>query len=128
MNNLIKKLASTIQQQDLLEGFSGYTVNDSDSAADLFDTMLSSIAKTLSKGMADKGNSYNTPGYINVAMIAKEYLKPFAGKNGSLDAVVKKAIDEYYKSDSRAQAVAQASPDAELEEAHIFKELKRIWK
>lgn len=58
------------------EGFSSYTVNGSDTAADAFSNMCDAIAKSLNATLKEKSSKFNTPGYVNVAMIVKEYLMP----------------------------------------------------
>ena len=89
----------------ILEGFAGFTVNDSDSAFDLsldvkdameiakskLDDKYGSIApkaaidrelckaaiSALRKGLRDKGNEYNTHGTLNVAMVMNEQYSGF---------------------------------------------------
>ena len=89
----------------LNEGFSGFSVGASDTAADLYDTVgtalktakkrieketggmappaavdteLCEIAiKELRKGLKDEGNSYNTHGTLNVAMVMCEKYPQF---------------------------------------------------
>lgn len=89
----------------LTEGFSGFSVGDSDSAWDLhytteeaigkerqklekkgggmlpdnvIDVKLCEVAiKELRKGLKDKGNAYNTHGTLNVAMILEEKFHNF---------------------------------------------------
>lgn len=57
-------------------GFMSYTVKGSDFASDASFVMANAIAKSLQKELLNKGNEYNTPGYINVCMIAVEQLAP----------------------------------------------------
>lgn len=89
----------------LTEGFSGYSVADSDSAWDLHHTVEEAIGKLrnnlekrvgamlpptvldyklceeaikqLRKGLKEKGNAYNTHGTLNVAMILDEKFDNF---------------------------------------------------
>ncbi len=72
-------------------GFMSYTVNGSDSASDAAFVMANTIAKTLQKELLDQGNDYNTPGYINVCMIAVEQLAPGNIQSEKLYWVVNKA-------------------------------------
>jgi hypothetical protein len=57
----------------LTEGFVGLSVLDSDSAADAMSDLVETIVKSLRAKLKNKGNEYNTPGYLNVAMIITEH-------------------------------------------------------
>ena len=65
--------------KELNEGFSGLSVVDSDGAADLFYSVqkaaVKAIVPVLKEGLKDKGNEWNTPGPLNVAMILVEKFK-----------------------------------------------------
>jgi hypothetical protein len=79
---------------ELKEGFSSYTVNGSDTAADAYEEMCNVMAASLAKALKFEGNRYNTTGAINVAMIVKEHLLPGKLINDKLQAIVKKALDK----------------------------------
>lgn len=57
------------------EGFSGYTVSQSDAAQDLMFDVVKSILKVLKKEEKNKESSFNTHGNLNIAMILVEYLQ-----------------------------------------------------
>jgi len=84
---------SILKELDLLsEGFSAYTVGGSDTAADLFADACDKMAGILQAALKDKGNEYNTPGYINVGMIFDEFLMPFSGRSDRLSQVAKMTL------------------------------------
>ena len=102
---MFSRLADLLESKDrganhkqLSEGFSGWTVDDSDNASDLWyhcqeameklevGTVLDSpklrlaaeakaLIPILKREMREKGNEYNTHGTLNVAMVALEHLK-----------------------------------------------------
>jgi hypothetical protein len=45
---------------------------DSDNAADLRAFLLYNMAETLKKELTEKANEYNTPGFINVALVLED--------------------------------------------------------
>jgi hypothetical protein len=57
-------------------GFSDVSVEGSDLAADLALEVGKSITKVLLCGLKERGNSYNTSGAINVALILDELMGP----------------------------------------------------
>jgi hypothetical protein len=61
--------------EGLNEGFMDFSVNGSDSAADLHYEALKAVEKKLRVGLRDKGNEYNTHGTLNVAMILVQRYK-----------------------------------------------------
>lgn len=65
--------------KELNEGFSGLSVIGSDGASDLFyevkKAAVKAIVPVLKAGLKDKGNTWNTPGALNVAMILTEKFK-----------------------------------------------------
>lgn len=48
---------------------------DSDSAADLTANAEKALVKVLRKGLKEKGNEYNTPGPVNVALFLEATIK-----------------------------------------------------
>lgn len=57
----------------LAEGVSSLSVNGSDKAADAYSRACDAIVKSLRGELKEKGNEFNTDGYINVALILTEY-------------------------------------------------------
>ena len=51
-------------------------ITDSDNAADLQYMVAKAMAAQLKKGLKEKGNTYNTSGPINVALIFEEAILP----------------------------------------------------
>jgi len=85
--------------ETLTEGFMDLSVVGSDSASNLMYEISSAAAGVLKKGLKAKGNKYNTPGYLNVAMIITEY---FAEQewHEELHAVAKLALAEMKKNEA----------------------------
>lgn len=88
--SLLKEL-DEIRIQKLSEGFMELTVNGSDTASDLQADVYEAIAKVLKDALKNKGNQYNTPGYLNVAMILIEDFTNF--KAVEFKAVAKEAYE-----------------------------------
>lgn len=62
-------------------GFMDLTVRGSDKASDFYYLLTKEVAKVLEKELKNEANQYNTPGWINVAMIFDESLiNAFPGK------------------------------------------------
>jgi hypothetical protein len=57
-------------------GFMGLSVVESDEASDAFHQANKAIARSLKAELRNKGNSHNTPGFFNVAMIFDEFIIP----------------------------------------------------
>lgn len=103
----------------LNEGFSSYTVGGSDSAADLFGDMCDKMAGILQAKLDDKGNEYNTPGYINVGMIFDEFLMPFSGRNKKFSDVAKMTLhllqdEEHWAKKHKSDTVEQNAKVSKL--------------
>lgn len=71
----LTEIKQPLKENLVTEGFMDFTVNGSDSAADLHAAALDAVEKHLRKGLKDKGNAYNTHGTLNVAMILIEKYK-----------------------------------------------------
>lgn len=77
-------------------------IDGSDSAADLWSdahgASLAALVKVLKRGMRDRGNSYNTPGFINVALIIAEKLSvEDIDNNHELEKLVSDCYEELVK-------------------------------
>jgi hypothetical protein len=70
----LSELRSLIKQQ-FNEGFSDLSVGGSDTAWDCMYLIKQTICKILAKELKQKGNNFNTEGFVNVAMILEEYFK-----------------------------------------------------
>lgn len=88
----------------LAEGFMDYSVVGSDSAADLWhdckktDGSDEAIAACLAKGAKDKGNTYNTPGWLNASMvICEKYMK--LARTGPKTKALAKKLKKYIEDD-----------------------------
>jgi len=55
------------------EGFTDLSVNGSDTAWDCMYLIKKTICKILARELKQKGNNFNTEGFVNVAMILEEY-------------------------------------------------------
>lgn len=94
----------------IAEGFSGFTVAGSDSAADLHTDACSAAEKVLRKGLKSQGNAYNTHGTLNVAMILVEKFKAdvcaYGGMNDLAKEVLVKLDQEIKTSDAGPEYLA----------------------
>jgi len=64
--------------KEIIMGYMDLTVSGSDTAADAAADMIYAMIKSLKKSLKDPGNSYNTSGAVNVAMIFDEMIIPSA--------------------------------------------------
>lgn len=69
------KVLRDLLRQEITEGVMHLSVVGSDSASDLFHDVMEGVVKSLRNGLKNKGNKYNSDGYLNVAMIITEYFK-----------------------------------------------------
>ncbi len=89
----------TLSEGFLSEGFMGYSVVDSDTAADLWhdckktDGSGEAVAACLTKGANYKNNEYNTPGWINAAMVMTEKYMKLAQSSPKMGALAKKLAE-----------------------------------
>ncbi len=68
------------------------SVGLSDNASDLAYSVFGAMTKKLAKGLKEKGNEYNTPGFVNIALFVEQYLKP----------------DKYYGNDELYEIIEKA--------------------
>lgn len=109
----------------LIEGFTSYTVSGSDMASDAMLDMCDAMAEALSKSFEKDGGGYNTPGFLNVAMIFHEYLLPGkfyksgSSKLKSLAVRTLKALDRVQPEDfDNKQKLFAKSVAAYISKAH----------
>ncbi len=102
----------------ITEGFYNLTVVGSDSASDLASEAAGAMAKVLKKGMKDKGNEYNTPGYVNVAMILGNLPDMFKS-NEELREIGQEAL-------KMMNEKKEGWVDFRAEYAHVIKKLEKF--
>jgi coenzyme F420-reducing hydrogenase alpha subunit len=74
--SIFKQIHAEVKETEQInEGIMSYTVNGSDTAADLYGKCIDALVPVLRKGLKEKGNEYNTTGYENVAMVLLEKFK-----------------------------------------------------
>lgn len=95
----MKLLKSISEAVKLEEGFSGYRVISSDTAADCWGNCLDALATMLRKELntskkQKKQSKYNTSGAVNVAMILLEKLKKDVAMSMDLEQLAKDTADQ----------------------------------
>lgn len=55
-------------------GFMDISIGGSDNASDFCSEVVGNIRKQCTKQLKNKANCYNTPGYINVALLLKSFI------------------------------------------------------
>lgn len=117
-----------IKESQLTEGFSGLSVIESDKAADAFYDIKMTVIKKLEKILKDKGNAYNTPGYVNAAMIMNEYLKVFAENDHGDDfAELSKKIYAMMEKDRDSWVSGKGSTGVKDDYIKLMKDFKKNW-
>lgn len=108
--DLVRRIAGL----PLTEGFHNLTVHGSDNADDEFQELTATVIKSLRKHLKDPSKTaevagnYNTPGYLNVAMIMTEKLEGFRANTEmkklaqEVSAILEENKEHWQKSGLRA--------------------------